>query len=64
MPAPADEALDRCFINLYAKDKAWLYRRYGHGWSEQVRRLVRKHIRDADAVQEIDLKALGLKHGE
>ena len=46
MPAPADEPLSRSFINLYAKDKAWLYRRYGHGWSEIVRKLVREHRRE------------------
>lgn len=60
MPAPADEALERCNLNLYAKDKAWLYRRYGHGWSEHVRRMVRAHIRDSDKVQEIDMKILGV----
>lgn len=64
MPAPADEPLSRAFINLYAKDKSWLYRRYGHGWSEQVRLLVRKHIRDSDAVINIDMKVLGGKDGE
>lgn len=62
MPAPAEEALTRCFINLYSRDKAWLYRRYGHGWSEQVRRLVRRHIKDSDAVQTIDMNLLGVKH--
>ena len=46
MPAPADEPLERANILLYAKDKAWLYRRYGHGWSEHVRRLVREHIKE------------------
>ena len=49
MPAPADEPLSRSFINLYAKDKAWLYRRYGHGWSEIVRKLVREHRREQEA---------------
>ena len=53
MPAPADETLARCNLNLYAKDKDWLYRRYGHGWSEVVRRIVREHIRDKDQPKEI-----------
>lgn len=48
MPAPADELLAKCWINLYAKDKAWLYRRYGNGWTVKVRDLVREHIRDED----------------
>jgi len=46
MPAPADEPLDRAFINLYRVDKAEMYRRYGHGWSEVVRKLVRDHLRE------------------
>lgn len=54
MPAPADEPLAKCWLNLYAKDKAWLYRRYGNGWSEQVRRLVREHIRDIEQPQVIE----------
>lgn len=64
MPAPADEPLERCFIRLYAADKAWLYRRYGHGWSENVRKLVRRHIKDLDAPQTIDMKILGIKADE
>lgn len=51
MPAPADEALARCFINLYAKDKDWLFRRHGHGWSEIVRKLVRDYRREQEAQQ-------------
>lgn len=46
MPAPADEPLERCNLNLYAADKAWLYRRFGHGWSEQVRNWVREKIKE------------------
>lgn len=57
MPAPADEPLAKAWINLYAVDKAWLFRRYGNGWSEVVRRLVRQHRRDAEAeVTILDLK--------
>ena len=46
MPAPADEPLERCNLNLYARDKEWMFKRYGHGWSEVVRRLVREHRRE------------------
>lgn len=49
MPAPADEPLARCNLYLYAKDKAWMYRRYGHGWSEYVRKMVRDHIKAEEA---------------
>ena len=53
MPAPADEPIERCFINLYRLDKDWMYRRYGHGWSEVVRKLVREHIKEHEAQREI-----------
>lgn len=49
MPAPADEPLARCDINLFAADKEWLYRHYGHGWSEQVRMWVREKIKQKEA---------------
>lgn len=49
MPAPADEPLAKAWINLYARDKDWLFRRYGNGWSEQVRKLVREHRKDEEA---------------
>ena len=54
MPAPADEPIARCNLNLYAKDKAWMFRRYGHGWSEIVRKLVREHIREQDQPKVIE----------
>ncbi len=47
MPAPADEPISRCNLNLYAADKEWLYKRFGHGWSEQVRAWVREKIKEA-----------------
>lgn len=53
MPAPADEPLARCNLFLYEADKAWLYRTYGHGWSEKVRNLVREYIRDREQGKEI-----------
>jgi hypothetical protein len=49
MPAPADEPITRCNLNLYSADKEWLYRRYGHGWSEIVRKLVRDFIKQKEA---------------
>ena len=49
MPSPADEPISRCDINLFTVDKEWLARRYGHGWSEQVRKLVREFIKQKEA---------------
>jgi len=59
MPAPADEPLTRCNLNLFTADKEWLEKRFGRGWTEAVRNLVRKHIRDLDQVQEVDMKIIG-----
>lgn len=47
MPAPLDEPITPCKINLFANDKAWLERRYGRGWTEQVRAWVRTKIKEA-----------------
>jgi hypothetical protein len=54
MPAPLDEPTDRCNILLFAADKAWLYRRYGHGWSAKVRDLVREHRKEQEQPQVIE----------
>jgi hypothetical protein len=58
MPAPLDEPTARANILLYASDKSWLYRRYGNGWTAEVRRLVREYRREqeAGAVIVMDLK--------
>lgn len=48
MPSPSDEPLARCDLNLYAADKAWLQRRFGQGWSEQVRNWVRAKIKESN----------------
>lgn len=44
MPAPSDEALTRCNLNLFTADKEWLEKRFGRGWTEQVRNMVRDYI--------------------
>ena len=49
MPAPLDEPITPCKINLYSLDKSWLERRYGRGWTEQVRAWVREKIKEAKA---------------
>ena len=52
MPSPSEEPLAKANINLYAADKAWLWRRHGHGWTEIVRKLVRDHIREQEEPKE------------
>ena len=64
MPAPADEPLAKAWINLYAADKSWLFRRYGNGWSEIVRKLVREHRRDQEAGTVVVMDLEGGANGE
>lgn len=45
MPAKSDEPLRKVTLNLYEADCAALEQYYGHGWSEQVRQVVRAHTR-------------------
>ena len=52
MPSPSDEALAKANINLYAADKAWLWRKLGPGWTEVVRKLVRDHVREQEKLKE------------
>ena len=44
MPPRSPEALRKVTLNLFEKDCAAMERHYGHGWSEQVRTLVREHL--------------------
>lgn len=46
MPAPSDSPLRRINLNLYEADALGMERRYGRGWTEQVRNLVRKHMEE------------------
>jgi len=48
MPAPLDEPITPCKINLFTTDKAWLEKRFGRGWTEQVRAWVREKIKEAN----------------
>ena len=34
----------RTNINLFASDVEWLQKKYGHGWTERVRDIVRTHV--------------------
>jgi hypothetical protein len=48
MPAPSNEPISKTNLNLFTADKVWLERRYGHGWTEIVRKLVRDHVNNED----------------
>lgn len=43
---PLPEPYRRCNINLFESDCQLLERRYGRGWTEQVRLLVRKNCQE------------------
>lgn len=45
MPAPSDKPLRKCTLNLFAEDVEFLERRYGPGWTEQVRRAIEQQVR-------------------
>jgi hypothetical protein len=45
MPYPkADEPLSKLTLNLFAQDVVRLKVRYGRGWQEEVRRIIREHL--------------------
>lgn len=44
MPPRSPEPLRRVTLNLFDTDCAAMERRYGHGWSERVRDMVRAHV--------------------
>jgi hypothetical protein len=48
MPQRPDEPLTKITLNLYTRDVEKFEMRYGYGWSEVIRRLVRKHIKEIE----------------
>ena len=44
MPPRSPEPLRRVTFNLFESDCLAFERRYGHGWSEQIRKLMRAHL--------------------
>lgn len=44
MPPRSPEPLRRITLNLFEADCAAMERRYGHGWTEQLRNMVRSHL--------------------
>lgn len=55
MPPPLDEPLRKVTMNFFAADVLWLERRYGRGWTEVIRDLVRKHRKEKDRVDRRDV---------
>lgn len=51
MTAPSPEPLHRTNINLFAADVEQLRKRYGTGWSEQIRNLVRRDCQQYEIYQ-------------
>lgn len=37
--------LHRTNINLFSNDVAWLNHRFGYGWTEKVREIVREYVK-------------------
>ncbi len=54
MPPRSPEPLRRVTLNLFDADCDAMERRYGHGWSERVREMVRHHLREVQAVKAWD----------
>lgn len=45
MPRPrSPEPLRKVTLNLFEKDCVAMERRYGHGWTERLRNLMRDHV--------------------
>lgn len=44
MPPRSPEPLRRVTLNLFDSDCLLMERRYGHGWSERLRLLLRDHL--------------------
>ena len=44
MPKPSEEPLTKVTLNLFRSDVIAFKRRYGHGYTEQIRNLVRANV--------------------
>lgn len=51
MPAPLSRPARRTTLYLFEEDCAQLERRYGRGWTEQVRLMVERNCREYEARQ-------------
>jgi hypothetical protein len=54
MPPRSPEPLRRVTLNLFDRDCDAMERRYGHGWSERVREMVRQHLKPKHILVEHD----------
>ena len=45
----ATEPLIKVTLNLYAKDVKWFKRRYKVGYTEEIREVIRRHIRSVES---------------
>lgn len=45
MPPRSPEPLRKVTFNLFDADCDAMERRYGHGWSERIRLMVREHLK-------------------
>lgn len=53
MPKPSSEPLTKVTLNLFTADVADFKRRYGFGWSEQVRLILRANCKRHKELYEI-----------
>lgn len=53
MPPVPGETLRKVTLNLFEADCRWFERRYGRGWSEKVRELLKKHRLHSQQAKEI-----------
>lgn len=52
MPVHPDSPLRKITLNLYDADVFEMERRYGRGWSEQVRQLVHRHLQHKETAED------------
>lgn len=65
MPRPLTEPLCKVTLNLFLADRIALKRRYGQGWTEQVRLIVHDNVRaHSQAKRVIDLISEDMVDGE
>ena len=52
MPKLAGEPLTKVTFNMYTKDLEWFQAKYGYGYSEELRKVIRRYIIQRDKVRE------------
>lgn len=46
MPKPSPERLTKVTLNLFTSDVIAFKRRYGHGYTEQIRLILRENVKE------------------